>query len=121
MPRKTKLEKQAEVAEYNRQLEAKQAALYPQELMDTLERATKTNFQIEVKDGNFVVTDRDDRWFAPRVIALNYGSRTHWELSSLMADVSIKEDKQREQERKLQVRQTALAKLTQEERRELGL
>ena len=122
MARETKTQrlerKQAERAAY----EAEMAATYPQRLMDTLERATAENFEIYVRDKKFHVSnidDRDDRF----ELTLNFGYDQENEdaLNNLDWVIGIKESERHEANRKYQLKQQALGKLSKEEREVLGL
>lgn len=106
----------AEMAAYNAEMES----TYHHRLMAILERATNANFNITVKDGAFVLEDNDlseALVTLPNVYSLDANSK----LQDLEWVIRVKEDRKREAERKYQVRQAALGKLTKEERDVLGL
>jgi hypothetical protein len=121
MARKTKAELTAErEAERQAQLTVARAT-YLSRLMMVLERATKANFELEVKDGLFVLEDRDARRDGTYRLPAEWHENADDYLQSLEFEVSYKEEALREAERKFQVRTAALSKLTEEERELLGL
>lgn len=119
MPRKTKAEREAELQLYLEQQIAKECEAYPRLLMNALERATNLGFKIEVKNCIFVVTQphTNGRWD----LAHEYTKESDIELSYLCNFLIIEEAEKAEDERKMLVKQAALAKLTEEERVLLGL
>ena len=121
MPRETKAQRlereEAERAARNAEL----AATYPQRLMAMLERATKHNFDLEVREGKFVLTDRDDPYEYNVELSLEYSEKNQYALDDLKRCVEVKEQADIEQKRKQALRANALSKLTAEEREELGL
>lgn len=121
MARKTKAEQAAErEAEQLAQL-AVAKATYTERMMAVLARATKENFELEVKDMLFKVEDRDERRRDAYFLSPTWSETADMDLYSLELSVELKEEARVEREQKAQVRATALAKLTQEERAELGL
>jgi hypothetical protein len=121
MARETKAERLAREAEEKLVQQAAQAATYPQWLMATLERATKANFELTVKDGEFLLEDRDDRRDRTIALTLTYSEANEEALQSLDWRVELKEEAEREALRRVTVRNAALAKLSLEERELLGL
>lgn len=121
MARKTKAELAAEreAAEAARLLALAEA--YPARLMNLLERATKENFELTVKNGEFRVEDRDNRRAEAYLLTLEFNVYSDSTLDSLEWDVTGKEDARREAERKANLRANALNKLSAEEREALGL
>lgn len=119
MTRKTKAEREAELQLQLEQQIAKDREAYPRLLMNALERATNLTFKIEVKNCIFVVTDPDTngRWD----LTYDYTKESDIELSYLCNTLIFKEEEKAEAERKMLVKQTALAKLTEEERVLLGI
>jgi hypothetical protein len=65
--------------------------------------------------------DRDERWVSPHVVQPAWTETADMDLYSLEVEVELKEEASAELVRKAQVRGKALAKLTAEEREELGL
>ncbi len=121
MARETKAERLAREAAVKLAQQATQAATYPQRLMAMLERATKANFELTVKDGEFLLNDRDDRSAGWTVLTMIWGTENEGELQELDWRLEIKEEAEREAQRRMLVRNQALNKLTQEERELLGL
>jgi antitoxin component of MazEF toxin-antitoxin module len=121
MARETKAERLAREAQERAAYEAVAAATYPARLMEMLERATKQNFELEVRDAKFVLSDRDDRRERTVELTLTYNTENQEALHELDWRVDMKEEAEREAERKRLAKQAALAKLTKEERELLGL
>ena len=121
MARETKAQRLEREAQERAAYEAEMAATYPQRLMAMLERATKLNFELEVYDGRFVLSDRDDRYERAVELTLAYSLENQEGLHELDWRVDMKENAQREAERQEQVKRAALNKLTEEERELLGL
>ena len=121
MARETKAQRLEREAQERAAYEAEMAATYPQRLMAMLERATKLNFELEVYDGCFVLSDRDDRYERAVELTLAYSRENQEGLHELDWRVDMKENAQREAERQEQVKRAALNKLTEEERELLGL
>jgi hypothetical protein len=114
MARKTKAEQAQRVAVAK--------ATYTERMMAVLERAAKENFELEVRDGKFRVEDRDDRRFSGTFyLPPAWDTMADVDLFQLEQAVELKEEARAELDQKAQVRATALAKLTAEEREELGL
>lgn len=119
MPRKTKSEREAEAQAYREQQEAARDA-YSALLMETLERATNLSFDLRVRDGKFVVSDCNDYenfW----KLTYDYTPDADSDLDMLRREVERQEQAIAEANRKIQARQAALAKLSDEERQLLGL
>jgi hypothetical protein len=122
MARKTKAELAAEREAEQAQRVAVAKATYTERMMAVLERAAKENFELEVRDGKFRVEDRDDRRFSGTFyLPPAWDTMADVDLFQLEMAVELKEEARAEREQKAQVRATALAKLTAEEREELGL
>jgi hypothetical protein len=121
MARETKAERLARFAAELQQVEAEQEATYPQRLMAMLERATNANFELEVHEATFFLKDRDDARDRTVALTLTYTEANQEALNELTWRVESKEKKDREAERQYQVKQSALAKLSEEERELLGL
>jgi hypothetical protein len=120
MARETKAERNARYAKKAEELLEQSKAEYPTFLMTTLERATNMNYEIEVRNGEFLVVDRDDHENR-FVLSLQYTEKSHSTLTEMDWTLESKENEARERERKRQIRKNALAKLTAEERAELNL
>lgn len=119
MARETAAQRNArQEAERQARQEALQAD-YPALLLDTLERATKLTYELTVKDSMFVVRE----WNSNATWAMTplYSEDSQDALESLVYDVESEEEKRAEAERRYAAKQTALSKLTKEERELLGL
>lgn len=122
MARETKAQCEAryerEAAE--RQEQEQQAAEYQPRLMRTLERATATGeFTLTVRNMAFLVTDLSDG--EETSLTLEY-SESNWDnLHSVNWCVDSVELRQKEAQRREQLRTSALSKLSTEERDVLGL
>jgi hypothetical protein len=119
MARKTKAELVAEAQERQAMREAQEFAAYPTLLLDTLERATKLNYELTVNESKFVVRDLNRR--AEWAMTPQHTNQSQETLEALVYDVEEVEDLRAEQERRYLAKQTALAKLTPEERQLLNL
>jgi hypothetical protein len=121
MARETKAAREARmVAEREAQLAA-MAGAYPARLMALLERATKENFELTVKNGEFRVEDRDDRRADAYLLPLEFTAYADSTLDNLEWSVREKEEARAEAERRANLRVNALNKLSAEERKALGL
>lgn len=121
MARKTKAELAAEREAEQAQRVAVAKATYTERMMAVLERSVRENFELTVSNGKFVVEDRDDRYAAAFFLNPVWTETADMDLYSLEVSVELKEEASAELVRKAQVRATALAKLSKEEREELGL
>jgi hypothetical protein len=121
MARETKAERLEREAAEKLVQQAAQAATYPQRLMALLERATNANFELTVKDGEFLLEDRDDRSAGWTVLTMIWGTENEGELQELDWRLEVKEEAEREALRRVMVRNQALNKLSIEEREILGL
>jgi hypothetical protein len=121
MARETKEQKMERMAAERAAEQAVARATYLSRLMMVLERATKANFELEVKDGLFVLEDRDARRDGTYRLPAEWHENADDYLQTLEFEVSYKEEAQREAERKARVRAAALSKLSAEEKDLLGL
>lgn len=121
MARETKEQKMERMAAERAAEQAVARATYLSRVMMVLERATKANFELEVKDGLFVLEDRDARRDGTYRLPAEWHENADDYLQTLEFEVSYKEEAQREAERKARVRATALSKLSAEEKDLLGL
>ncbi len=96
-------------------------ASYPARLMALLERAVKENFELTVKNMEFRVEDRDARRSDAYLLTYAYSQEADNTLQSLEWAVEEKEAARAEYERVANLRKSALAKLTDEERAALSL
>ena len=100
-------------------LEAGRAENYHAQLMSCLERAQKLDFSLTVSAGLFGLAHPEydtDLWLSPLYSSVNYNT-----LKALELRCEVFEREIAEQNRIATVRQTALSKLTDEERQVLGL
>ena len=122
MARKTKAELQAEREEAQALQEAHEFAQYPSRLMAALEEATtRSNYELEVRDNQFTLRDRDSRRPDTVFLTLTHTRDSRQALDNLEWNLRVKADERAEAERQRQAREAALAKLTEEERKLLGL
>jgi len=121
MARETKAERLAREAAEKLAQQAALAATYPQRLMTMLERAQKVSFELKVKDGEFLLEDRDDRSAGYTALTLTYNYEAEVAINELDWRVEMKEEAEREAQRRVMVRNQALNKLSLEEREILGL
>jgi hypothetical protein len=126
MARETKIQRLAREEQERVAYEAELKATYPQRLMDMLERAQKVNFELTIKDGKFLLEDRDASRYSVMErdivsLTLTYDSQNKQAIQELDWRVERKEEAEREAQRRALARNQALNKLTQEERDLLGL
>ena len=121
MARETKAERVAREAQARLQQEAALAESYPNRLMAMLERAVNQNFELTVRDAKFVVEDRDARRDRTVELTLTYNRANQEALHELDWRVDAKEEAERKALYRVQVRNAALNKLSQEEREILGI
>jgi hypothetical protein len=119
MARKTKAELAAEREEAQAMREAHEFAAYPTLLLDTLERATTLNYELTVNESKFVVRDPNSR--AKWAMTPQHTKDSQETLEALVYDVEEVEARRAEAEHRYLATQTALAKLTPEERQLLNL
>lgn len=112
---------QAEM-EYFREVEV---TTYLQRLMDVMERACKHNFDLTVKNGKFFLYDRDLPDYMDQEglfwLASTHSVADNDILEKLEFRVSFKAKEKEEANRILQLKRSALAKLSKEERNALGM
>ena len=122
MARLTKAEREAHNQQMQALQEAEEFAQFPSRLMKALEEATqKNNFELEVRNSQFVLVDRDRPRDDPFTLTMTHTKTSQWALEALERTLEEMAEERAEAERKRTVRATALAKLTQEERELLGL
>jgi len=121
MARETKAQREVrEAAEKAQRLEVAKAT-YVERMMAVLARATKQNFEMAVYSDKFVLVDRYAHRDATFYVNPVYNETADSDLYELELTVELKEEAAAEAERLRNLRQTALAKLTDEERRALSL
>jgi hypothetical protein len=120
MARKTNAEKQAEQQAEREALEAKEAAEYSHRLMKALEEATvKNGYELTVRDGQFkLVNYSSDQTY---IFDPYYTPESFMNLEDLEDYLERLEEERAEANRLYNLKKSALAKLTEEERNVLGL
>lgn len=123
MARKTKAELNAEREAAMAAERALEMESYPARLMAALEEATqKNNYELTVKNGYFTLRDRDSSDYDhPLSLSYPYTSNSFFALEDLESDLRSKAAERAESERRYAAKQAALAKLSDEERKLLGL
>jgi hypothetical protein len=122
MARKTKAELQAEAEARAAATLAMEQAEYPSRLMAALEAATtQSNYELEVRDSQFTLRDRDSRRPETVFLTLTHTRDSREALDTLEWNLRSKAEAREEAERQRLAREAALAKLTAEERKLLGL
>ena len=121
MARETKAERTLRVATESMERQAEEQSTYPARLLAWLERAQDANFELRVKDGMYNVWDRDERGPVAEALSPYYTEQNEAALHGFTWTVTYKEDATRESNRKFLAKQTALAKLSKEEKELLGL
>lgn len=106
----------------NAQMLTRAKETYIERMMNVLFRATKENFELTVKDNEFLVNDRDDlRNGSMFLVSPVWSPMNDMIIYELSISVEIKEEERIKAERKFQMKRDALAKLTKEEKELLGL
>jgi outer membrane cobalamin receptor len=120
MARETKAERLVrEEAEHEARVEALKAE-YPERLMAAMARAYENNYDVVPKNNEFRLVDRDERDNA-FTVSYAFTEVNDATLNELDWTLTYKEEKVREERRKMEVRNAAWYKLTEEERQLLGL
>ena len=120
MTRKTRLERDAEAQARRKKKEAEARAMFPARLMSALERATDLDFEIIVRNGKFAVGDTDD-WDGFWEVGHEHSAESARVLDLMESELERQEQAVAEAERKVALRNSALAKLSEEEREVLGI
>jgi hypothetical protein len=121
MARKTLAQMAAEAeVEHQAQL-AVAKATYTERMMALLARAVRENFEMTVDANEFKLSDRDSRFRNEYWVSPVWTEVADVQLYELEMAVEDKEQARAEREQRANVRAAALAKLTAEEREELGL
>ena len=94
---------------------------YPTRLMAALERATTLNFELEVRNSQFNLRDRDAHRPETFVLTFTHDRVSQNALESLEYDLQDKEAAEAEATRRYELKKAALAKLTPEEKEVLNL
>lgn len=128
MTRETKAERIAREAQERFARQEKLAESWPTRLLALLERAQYTDFELRIRDQKFVISDGGPFQGSPWLhnereleFTLEHSDANEKTLSDLEWQVDSREEQLREAERQLQLKKSALSKLTDEERKVLGL
>ena len=117
MARETKAQREARVANEKLRHEQECRNSYHQRLMDALGAATKEGWHIDVAAGKFFVYGENETF----EFSLYWDWKNDYALSDLQFQMNVAADARAEEQRKVDLRNNALAKLTQEERELLNL
>lgn len=123
MARETKAQREEREKAERIAFEEEVIAMYPERLMSALERACKHGWDLTVEEGQFVVSyydsynDREQVRLPPSMTVYNPFS----DIDDLERELQAADDREAEYKRKQAIRQAAYAKLTPEEREELGI
>ncbi len=118
MPRQTKAEREARQAEFIAQQEEENRNTYFPRLMKALEEASNLYWDISVKNEAFVVDDKNSTEY---IVSPVYREANMWSLDDLERDIKNEQLRRAEVQRQYELRKNALAKLTEEDRKALGL
>jgi hypothetical protein len=122
MARETKAERLLREENERAMYAAERQATYLPRLMNVMQRAQAVNFELAARsDMTFALYDRDERDQDKYVLDLEYSNDANDAMETLEREVNWKEERNAEANRKYLVRQTALAKLTAEERELLNV
>lgn len=123
MARETKAQRDKRLADEQLLVLAERTNTYKFRLMDALYRASKMNLFFKVDDSyQFVVLPNDRDWYVDEyIMSSEYDVNSYDNLTGLERFLEHKEYEASEAKRKHELRKNALAKLTKEEREELGL
>lgn len=122
MARETKAQRLEREAAFRAQQEEENRNIYFPSLMRALEDASNLYWDISVKNGAFVVDDRNgSKYIVPPVYSEDYSKENLWILDDLESAIRSEQWSQAEAQRQYELRKNALAKLTEEDRKVLGL
>lgn len=107
MVRKTKAEKLALQEQERRRAMDQQINDYPAVLMSILEFATEMNYELRVKEGQFVLHDRDGSSYDDVVLTQTYSEESLYRIEMLEGLLERKAELAREANRRLLVKQAA--------------
>lgn len=119
MARETVAQRNARFAQEREERQEAERSAYPTRLMNVLERATRQNYELTVKDAFFVVLDRNTR--AQWEMTPLYTEDSQEALEALLWDVEAEEERRKMEQMRYEMKQVALAKLTDTEKALLGL
>jgi len=121
MARETKAQREARFEAERLAQMAVAKSTYTERFMALLARATKENFELTVATNEFMLSNRDSRFTNEYFVRPVWDEVADMQLYELEMAVEFKEEERAESERRYQVKQNALAKLTKEERELLNL
>jgi hypothetical protein len=121
MARETKAQREARLEAERLAQVAVARATYTDRMMALLARAVRENFEMTVDANEFKLSDRDSRFRNEYWVAPVWAEVADVQLYELEMAVEDKEQARAEREQRANVRAAALAKLSAEERAELGL
>ena len=121
MSRMTKAQREAAEKAARVEQEKQLRAEYPTRLMKALSRATELQFILSVVDDAFVVTDPSERYPELFTMGYEYSAAAEQHLYNFELELKFKYAEFVEKQRRQQVRASALAKLSDEERELLGV
>jgi hypothetical protein len=121
MARETKAQREARLEAERLTQVAVAKATYTDRMMALLARAVRENFEMTVDANEFKLSDRDSRFRNEYWVAPVWAEVADVQLYELEMAVEDKEQARAEREQRANVRAAALAKLSAEERAELGL
>jgi len=122
MARETKAQRMEREAEFRAQQEEENRNTYFPRVMKALEDASNLYWDISVSNGVFVVDDRNgSKYIVPPVYSEDYSKENLWILDDLESAIRSEQWRQAEAQRQIELRKNALAKLTEEDRKVLGL
>jgi hypothetical protein len=120
MAKETKAQRDARIAaEISTTLE-EQKKTYFSKLMAALEEATTlNNYELTIRDGMFSLRDRETA--GAITFSVSFTENDWYALDNLSWELRVKADARDAAERNYRLRQSALAKLSDDERKALGL
>jgi len=121
MARETKAQREARLEAERLAQVAVARATYTDRMMALLARAVRENFEMTVDANEFKLSDRDSRFRNEYWVSPVWTEVADVQLYELEMAVEDKEQARAEREQRANVRAAALAKLSAEERAELGL
>lgn len=121
MARKTKAEKQAAQQAEREAIEAREAAEYSTRLMEALKEATKEHYDLTVHDGQFKLVNYSNNQTYSHVLNCTHTPESWRNLYALEVRLISLAVERAEANRLYKLKQEALSKLSDEERRVLGL
>lgn len=112
-----------EAAEQEQRMAAREAA-YPQFFREVVSAALNENFELNKVDatsGEYTFYDRDESEQYTIYDTFGLAGQSEWSLIRLEDAVKYKVERRQEREREMEERRVALAKLTDKERKLLGV